>query len=154
MIEHGGAGEVNAMAATMLYRHLGRLQRIEAMTIITNLKNKRLVSRLRALAVDTTYVNPQWGIWSLTNEELLEDQAAHEQFNQFVGYLGATASILGAKDIIMEFKNKGRLTVGSWAVIAIAGIAFFNARELKKVNREIKFRSGPMKTSPFHQKYP
>jgi hypothetical protein len=78
LVQYLGADELDALAATMLYRHLGHQLKFKAMTMITNLKNKRLVSRLRALAIDTTYVNPQWGIWSLTKEELLVDQAAHK----------------------------------------------------------------------------
>ncbi len=150
LVEHGGADEVDAMAATMLYRHLGRQLKLNAMTMITNLNNKRLASRLRALAVNTTYVNPQWGIWSLTNNELLADQAAHDKFNELASIAGVSASALGLKDILTEIKRTGRLGPGAWTLLVFYGIVLLNAQELKKANEEISHRRGSLKSSIYY----
>ena len=150
LVEHAGADEVDAMAATMLYRHLGRQLKLEAMTMIIKLKNKRLVSMLRTLAVDTTYVNPQWGIWSLTNKELLADQAAHHKFNELASIAGVGASALGLKDILMEIKRTGRLGPGAWTLLAFYGIVLLNAKELEKANKEVKRRHGPLRSSTYY----
>lgn len=62
LIENAGQDEVDAICATILYRHLNRNQKMEAMAIIKRLGNKRLISILIDNVLMTTYINPQWGI--------------------------------------------------------------------------------------------
>lgn len=69
-VEQSGEAGVEAMTATILYRHLDRRQRIKAMEKIKSLPDRALVSKLVRITLDTAFVNPQWGLWSLTNEEL------------------------------------------------------------------------------------
>ncbi|MCG8610408.1 MAG: hypothetical protein MI864_07715 [Pseudomonadales bacterium] len=91
---NAGEREIDALAATIMYRHLDRIERIEAMTLINSLPNKRLVNMLVTKAVDTKYLNPQWGMWSMTNEELLADERFHQTISNYSSYMGVSASVL------------------------------------------------------------
>src|SRR5690554_6118824 len=71
-VRSGEAG-VQAMSVTILYRHMDRHERFKAMQLIHSLPDKKFSSKLVLMAVETTFVNPQWGLWSLTNDELAED---------------------------------------------------------------------------------
>jgi len=73
-VENGGEKEVNALCGAILYRHLDRHQRIEALSLIRDLSNKPLLGKLVTVAIEPTYVNINWGIWSFTREELLSDK--------------------------------------------------------------------------------
>ena len=117
--------EIEAMAVTILYRHLDRIQKQQALANILGLKNQILASKLYSKVVDIS-VNPQWGVWSLSNDELLSDQAFHTKFNEIAGYVGISASITSAKELIQEaWKNK-RLGKGGWITLAIWGCVIFN----------------------------
>ncbi len=62
------------MSGVILYRHLNRNQKTEAMSLIRQIgkKNKPLEGQLVNLILNTS-INPQWGVWSLNNDELLND---------------------------------------------------------------------------------
>ena len=77
MVEPTGEQGLAAMSMAIMYRHLDRRQRYDAMQVIHSLDNKDLVNKLQTKAIDTALVNKRWGVWSMTNEELLEDQEFH-----------------------------------------------------------------------------
>lgn len=94
---------IQALAATILYRELDRLQKIEAMRLIRSLSHPQLISILISRCTDVL-VKPQWGEWSLTNEELRE-------ILQFHGSINLISSRVGG--------NPGAYGVGgaAWAII-------------------------------------
>lgn len=137
-----GKGQVvkEAMAAVIMYRHLDRHQKYEALQLIHSIPDRRLLGKL-VEKISDTLVNPQWGIWSLDNSELLKDQKFHDAINTYAGWLGASVSAASAKDFGVQVWNKRKVSRGGWVSLVIWGSVLFNLQELNKVNAEILRRS-------------
>ncbi|EJL6401241.1 hypothetical protein NMR73_004335 [Vibrio navarrensis] len=133
--------EVEAIAAMILYRHLNRQQRLEAMALIRSVQNRALMGVLISKVLDTTFVNPQWGIWSLSNSELSQDISFHENIDSFSGYVGVGASILGGKDMIKDIWSLKKMGKKNWITIVIWGCIYFNKTELSKAKSELNNRT-------------
>ncbi|XPF93644.1 hypothetical protein ACM9HF_16705 [Colwellia sp. RE-S-Sl-9] len=149
-VKDGGQLELEAMSGVILYRHLNRIQKTEAMSLIRQVgnKNKPLEGQLVNLILDIS-VNPQWGVWSLSNDELLNDRNFHDSINRYAGIIGLTASAVGVKTIIQDTWKRKRMTRGGVVTLVLWGAFLFNSSELEKVNQEITNRS-QLKTSPVY----
>ena len=108
----------------ILYRHLNRQQRIEAMTTIRFVQNKALMGTLITKTLDTTFVNPQWGVWSLNTQELQNDIEFHSSIDSLAGYVGVGASVLGGKDFIKNIWSQKRMGRQHWIMIVIWGCVY------------------------------
>lgn len=146
LVENSGDQGLEAMCATILYRHMSQRQRMAAMTAIKSIPNRQLQSKLVAAALDTTFVNPQWGLWSLTNEEIAEDEAFHDAVDTFGSILGVTFSVSSGKDVAKEFLEKRKLTKGGLAMMVI-WVAFAGNRSSLNAVREEKERRAQIKES-------
>jgi len=140
---------IDAMCATILYRHLDRLDRIAAMRIIRTIGNPILSERLSQRALDTL-INPQWHIWSLTNEELKNDISFHKQFDEIASTLGYSVSALGAKDLAKSVLNQKRLGKKGWSTLVIWATVHFNKLELNKAEKELANRTSLNQGSEYH----
>jgi len=150
IIKNAGEEELQAISGVILHRHLDRFQKIEVWKLIRKIgkRNRPLEGKLTDLILNTK-VNPQWGIWSLTNEELLADQQFHDAINTYASWIGITASAQGVKDIIyLIIKNK-KVTKGGIVTFALWGSLLFNLSELHKVNAELANRSTLNKSPVF-----
>jgi len=67
-------------------------QRYAAMRSIRTLPSRELEGLLVGKALSTTLINPHWGRWSLTNEELVNDIAFYEAIDAFGSVFGVTLS--------------------------------------------------------------
>ncbi|CAG19958.1 hypothetical protein [Photobacterium profundum] len=145
-----GAGEkeVEAICYMILYRHLNQHLRIKAMTSIRSVKKKALMGELIKRVLDTTFVNPQWGIWSLTNSELNADIELHTHLTSIAGTLGFGASVSSGKDMLNKIKHEKTISRKNWITLIIWGCIYFNIRELKKATKEKDHRS-TLNTSRF-----
>ena len=86
----------------------------------------------------------------MSNSELIADKKFHEVIHSYAGWLGASASALGAKDILQNtWKNK-KISKGNWVTLVIWGALLFNSAELDKVNAELEKRT-TLNTSPSYQ---
>ncbi|MBL1415647.1 MAG: hypothetical protein COB27_002035 [Moritella sp.] len=139
-VASGGQQEVEAMTATIMYRHLNRIQQMEAWTLIRGLDSRPLTGKLVDKVLDTK-TNPQWGMWSMTNEELLADKKIHEIINTYASGLGVTASAAGTKSVLQEVWKNKKLSKGGWVTLIIWGAVIFNSSELSKVNTELANRT-------------
>jgi hypothetical protein len=140
LLKGAGELELEAIAAMILYRHMDRLQRIEAMGLIRSVNNRALMGHILNKTLDTTFVNPQWGIWSLSNKELLNDIQFHTKFDSFASYVGVSASVLGTKDMIKDIWKTRKIGKKHWVLIVIWGSIAFNKSELNKAQAELKHR--------------
>ena len=144
------------MCATVLYRHLSQAQRNEAMPVIRSFPNAKLQRKLIDSVLFTTFVNPQWGILSLTNKELAADKDVHSFIDNYASYLGISASAIGMKNLITQAKDilkSGKSKKSVWGIVAmfaVWGAVAFNKKELEKVNNEISNRTIQL-TTGFHQ---
>ncbi|MCG7567457.1 hypothetical protein MHM95_14315 [Pseudoalteromonas sp. CnMc7-15] len=143
------SASVDAMCATILYRHLGRADRMAAMRVIRATGNPVLSERLAQRAFDTI-INPQWHIWSLTNDELKKDLAFHKKFDDIAAKIGFSASAIGAKDLAKAALNQKRLGKKGWSTIVIWATVYFNSSELSKAQGELKNRTSLNEGSKYH----
>jgi hypothetical protein len=149
-VKDGGQLELEAMSGVILYRHLNQVQKMEAMSLIRNVgkKSRLLEGRLVNLILNIS-VNPQWGVWSLSNDELLNDLNFHNIINDYAGFIGLTASAAGAKTIIQKVWQTKKMTRGGVATLVLWGALYFNNSELGKARKEIANRS-QLKNSPVY----
>ncbi|BFM09612.1 hypothetical protein [Halioxenophilus aromaticivorans] len=141
LVAKGGEAELTAMVATILYRHLDQVDRRQAMEAIRNVPNRALEGRLVTLALDTTFINPQWGMWSLSNKELLQDEQFHKRLDNIAGNLGFAASGLGIWELIQKLKKRGKPGPQIGATLVIWGAVFINSSELQQTQSELKQRT-------------
>ncbi|WP_432459645.1 MULTISPECIES: hypothetical protein [unclassified Agarivorans] len=111
----GGKNETDAICSMILYRHLSQKQRIDAMKIIRSVSNRALMGKLITGALDATFLNSQYGVWSMTNKELQNDKSFHEFLDTFVSYVGIGASSLGIKDLYEKSLAKGKFGRSGYA---------------------------------------
>lgn len=111
------------------------------MTLIRSLPNRALTGKLISVAVEPTLINKDWGVWSLTREELLAEQSFHSQIDNIASFTGVGASLMSGKDFIKKLWKERKLTKGGLVTIVVWGTVFFNKSELNEVNSEIKRRS-------------
>ncbi len=149
LISNAGQNEVDAMCATILYRHLPQAQRNYAMQIIRSIQNGKLQGKLVDNVLYTTFVNPQWGIWSLTNKELEADKAVHSFIASYANYVGLSVSGFGLKELYDNIRKSKKMSKGGIVMLVIWGAVAFNDSELKKVNKEIENRKVQI-TTGFH----
>jgi len=138
-----GAGEkeVEAICYMILYRHLSQHQRGEGMKAIRSVNKRALVGELINRTLDTTFVNPQRGIWSLTNDELKSDIKLHNQLNTMASMIGVGASAASTKDILKKITEQKKISSKNWITFVIWGCIYFNAKELEKASNEKDHRS-------------
>ncbi len=145
MVINGGQTELEAMCGVIMYRHLDPHQRIDVFKLIRSLDGP-LQGRL-VQATTLPLVNPQWGIWSLTNEELTNDAKYHEFLDSVASYIGLTASGVAVKDLAKNVWSSRKIGKGGFVTIVIWAAVLFNQSELEKANAEISRRTPSMKTS-------
>ena len=131
-----------AMSGTIMYRQLDRNARQQAMAIIHSLSSGPLKSCLITRCTDVL-VNPQWGEWSLTTEELTEILKFHNDFNRWSSILGANPGAYGAGgaawSIIKQGASSGNVAV-LIASIALVGIHELSYGEMQKYTAELERR--------------
>ncbi|TOB32477.1 hypothetical protein CGK08_22095, partial [Vibrio parahaemolyticus] len=129
-----------AMSGTIMYRQLDRNARQQVMAIIHGLSSGPLKSCLITRCTDVL-VNPQWGEWSLTTEELTEILKFHNDFNRWSSILGANPGAYGAGgaawSIIKQGASSGNIAV-LIASIALVGIHEFSYSEMQKYTAELE----------------
>ena len=149
LITGAGETELQAMCYVILYRHLSQQQRRKAMEIIHSVNKRALIGALIDKALDTTFVNPQWGIWSLSNKELMDDISTHDQIQYIAGLIGFGASGLSIKDFVKKAIGQRSLGYKQIATIVIWGCVAFNNIELNKAKKELRNRT-KINTSKFY----
>jgi hypothetical protein len=152
LFRNAGQKEIDAMCATILYRHLTQAHRNEALVLIRSVPNMRLQRKLIDSVLFTTFVNPQWGIWSLTNKELAADKDVHDFIDSYASYIGINASVIGIKDLFDQAKksiSSEKTVWGAVAMLIVWGVVAFNKIELNKVNKELSNRAIQL-TTEFH----
>lgn len=142
--------ESQAIASVIIYRHLKSNQKIEAMRFIHAMDNKPLMSKLIEKITDVI-INPQWGIWSLSNTELLNDQKFHDMINSYAGVLGASISAASAKELASTIWKTKKMSKGAWITLVMWGSLYFNSTELNKANQEIANRSKLLDSVHYNQ---
>lgn len=149
MVKDGDEAMLDAMVGTILYRHLDRHQKMFAMKSIRELESRPLMGQLVNKATTPALVNPKWGMWSLTNDELLSFQGNMQGFDDFASKVGFGASALSAKDLLKDFQLHKAVRRKHIVTLVIWGAVYANKNSLNKANTEVQRRS-VMNQSAFH----
>ena len=131
----------SAMSGVIMYRQLNRIEKMQVMELIYSLTNKRLVAKLVEKVTDIT-VQPRWGVWSLSNEELQNIIDFHSEFGEWSNILGVNPGAygVGASGWGLIKKARAGVTgtalrsniVGLIASIALMGISLISADQLNR----------------------
>lgn len=140
---------LTAICAVFLYRHLNSSQRIQAMQFIRSVSDRKLQGQLIDRVLMTTFINPKWGMWSLTNHELEKEHAFHDFIDRYASYIGIGASGLGVKDMWDNARKAGKLGRGGLIMLVIWGSVAFNKTVLTRINTEMNRRKVQI-TTEFH----
>lgn len=137
-LEGDSTSTLQAMCGTILYRHLDSKEQIEVMRLIER-QHPRVAMRLRALALHVTYVNPDWGVWSLSGEEIEAAIAGHEKFQRMSTVLsmnpGHLASARGVWSIVANGATRTNVATLAAGLIML-GITEMSAAHLDKLRQE------------------
>ncbi|MBV1870956.1 MAG: hypothetical protein KUG83_00260 [Gammaproteobacteria bacterium] len=133
---------VASMAGTILYRHLNRLDRVNVIQTIKMLASFELQSELISRCLDVL-INPQWGEWSLKNNELNSIVEFHDDLNRWSGVMGGNPGAYGVAGASWSIIKQGAFT-GNMAVLAasviLVGIHEFSYQETQRYTKEIERR--------------
>ena len=145
---------VEAISGVILYRHLDRMEKQGVMKSIYSLQSKHLQSFL-VMKVTDVIVNPTWGIWSLTTEELNQKTDAHAAFDFWLGsFIGVGVNAMSIGALVMQIRKLKGLAVASrvgvLATIIVYGAILYNKSELARCQKEIANRTPPMNGSPYY----
>ena len=140
---------VEALSATILFRHLNQAQRQEALKLMESLQSRELRGKLVTKALDTTFVNPKWGIWSLTNDELISEQSFHAAVDNYATWAGFGFSGIAAKDFVKQVRKNRKITRGGIAKLVIWVAVAGNKSALNNITEE-RLRRTQLKTSSFY----
>lgn len=131
-LQGDGTSTLQAMCATIMFRHLDRFEEREALELI-NSQHPRVAMHLRTRALDP-HVNPDWGVWSLTREEIDAAIASNERFLSIVGFWGLNPGQGGAAISVWRMLKTG-ITQGNAATLA-ASLLILGASELSEDHLE------------------
>jgi len=144
-----GLQGVHILCGVIIYRHLDRHQKPQVMALIRNLNDPRAVGFLVGKVVDTI-VNPNWGLWSLTNKELEAKRSFHSALDNIMTTLGAGASVSSVTSIAKSSWSKRSLMNSKNVLLIIVwGGIWYSKQILKETQQEIDSRKSFNKT-PFH----
>lgn len=145
----GGSLAADAVSATILFRHFDQAQRHEALKLFAELSSRQLRGLLLTRALDTAFVNPKWGVWSLTNEELMAEESFHRALDEYASWAGVGFSMVAGKDIIKTAWKNRKLARGGIATMVVWVAVAGNKGALANINEEQRRRS-QTKSSSFH----
>lgn len=149
LVQGAGEDEVNAMVATILYRHLDRMERIQAMRDIRAVQSRPLMGKLIDRALQPTHINTSWGLWSLTNDELSAFISSREKIKKYASAIGLGASVLEGKNILNDiFKNK-QIKKQHVAILVIWLAVHANNAQLQDAREEFQ-RRHTINSSRYH----
>ncbi len=144
-----GKIEVEALCYMIIYRHLDRVQRMFAMKTIRSVRKRALMGEIINRVLDTAYVNPQWGVWSLSNAELTADLEFHSHLSSIASIIGIGASVQSGKELLVKIIEKKAIRSANWITLVIWGAIYFNMREQAKAQIELDNRT-TLNTSKYY----
>ncbi|WP_425641977.1 hypothetical protein ACPUEK_01005 [Marinomonas gallaica] len=135
----------SAMSGVIMYRQLNRIEKMEVMRLIRSIESKKLVEKLIEKVTDVI-VQPKWGLWSLSNEELQDLIDFHSEFGEWSNLLGVNPGAYGvaASGWGLIKKTRAGMTgaalrsnkVGLIVSVALMGISLISADQLKRSSIE------------------
>lgn len=149
LVKDTGDAGLEAMALTILFRHLEKRERDSALRTIHELESRELIGILRRKATDTAFVNERWGVWSMTNEELENDKAYHDMLVKIGGVLGFTFSATGGRDLAKQMVRERRLPKRGMVTIVIWVSLLSSHNSSVKLGEELERRT-QQKSSPYY----
>lgn len=135
--------ELLALSYMVMYRHLGHLEKQTALKHVRSLENKQLMNIVLTKLLDTTFVNPSWGMWSRSNSELNAVITKSEIVLYVGGAFGFTAGLSSGLD---GLKTLARATTVKAAIQSLGTLAIIlllsqSQHELNSAKEELSNRT-------------
>ncbi len=139
------------LCGVLLYRHIDRFQRME---IVGMLRNPSIIApidgaELLDLILDVT-IQPQWHLWSLTTEELVELLTQQKALVNIFTVLGVSVSLSAGKSLLSEVIKKGRLGKGGYVFIIALSASYVVQKQYNNTNHEMQNRTPEPLTSGYY----
>lgn len=131
-----------AMTGVVLYRHVERKEKQEIMALIHSLQNRALTGALVTKVSDVT-VNPQWGEWSLTNEELESLVSWHKSAASLSSFWGANPGAYGVGASAWSLFKQGATkynVIGLMVSVVLTGLGMYQGAEAERYSTEMERR--------------
>jgi hypothetical protein len=147
------------LSGIMLFRHLDRYERQTILEMIQNEDHIAAIDWWEMIDRCTdVLVQPYWGLWSLTNEELtimLNDQELKSKFFMMLGVSVSASSIWEYLKKAFSNVDSGKAPLTGMRVnlaifVSIVVLAYINEDQLKQTKTEIDRRTPNMKKSKYH----
>lgn len=131
-----GTDAENILCGVILYRHLGNLEKQDVMKMIYKLKDKSLASTLVTKVTDVI-LNPNWGLWSLTNKELQTKEEFHSLVKKWTSIVGFGATVSSTKELLSKaWRQKRYVTGANILTLLVWGGLLYSNKILTDVNLE------------------
>ncbi|MBL4606289.1 MAG: hypothetical protein JKY01_00455 [Pseudomonadales bacterium] len=143
-----GLDGVNILCGVIVYRHLDRLQKYQVMQLIHATKNPQVIGALSVKVTDVI-VNPNWGLWSLTNKELAAKKKFHSAIDTYMTMLGLGASAGSISSLVKSSWSNKKVFNKNILLIIVWGGIWYSKQVLGETQDEIDSRKVFVKT-PYH----
>lgn len=134
---------IEALTGIVVYHQLGHIERMNVMEFLhKNLDGPALSAAIGKIT--DPMVNPHWGLWSLSTDQLKEDLEFAEAVSTYIGLAGGGFSVSGAKDLWVKSRTdfKSKFPKGHPVlVIAVWGFYFNNEGAKKAIQKELLRRT-------------
>ena len=148
-LANGGFRIEEILCGVILYRHLDRSEKLEIMSSIYELEDKRIASKLVEKVTDVI-VNPSWGLWSMTNAELLNKKEFHSFVQFWSAILGFGVSVSSGKGFLSRlWKERKILSARNSLIMVVCGGLLYSNKVLSDTNLELERRKMFIETK-FH----
>jgi len=148
LIQGQGKLGVQILCGVIVYRHLDRFQKQQVMQLIHSTNNKRLIGALTVKVTDVI-VNPNWGLWSLTNAELEAKKDFHATIDTYMTMLGIGASTSSISSLVKSSWSQKTFLSKNLLLIIVWGGIWYSKQILGETQRELDSRKKYIKT-PYH----
>ena len=158
-VKNANSDTLEALAGTILYRHLERTQQNAVMRLVDSQPG---ILRGRLLpSIASVIVNPNWGLWSLSKKELEEKLAFNTGLQSLYSTLGLGFTVSAGTVAFNDYfkyrddlrkstskENSAKLTQAikakgikkGFITLVIWGAVGFNNNEMDKLNKELENR--------------
>lgn len=125
---------IRALTGLILYRHLGRLKKREVNRHWATLPRELQMSLRQKRA--NILVNPAWGMWSLSNEQLLARNELNQKVDTWAKILGlGEISVATLGSVLGQLKNGN--VAGVIALLVTGAFFTINSLEGQEINAEM-----------------
>ena len=146
---NGGQEVEDTLCGVILYRHLGRSEKQQVMSLIYDLPDKKVASKL-VVRITDVLVNPSWGLWSMTHSELQSKKEFHSLIDSWSSLIGVGVTMSSGLEFISKSWNQRKVLTGrNLLTLIVWGGILYSKKILSDTSSEMERRKVIIQT-PYH----